>query len=87
MSFELANAAVAVEVVISPLGASAMLTRPEHRPPGVDAEQMLNFLRYLASVMTLDYLSAKAAQGRRVDFLAVLGKVPDEQPMVGDERP
>ena len=41
----------------------------------------------MASVMTLDYLRAEAAQGRRDDFLAVLGKVPDVQPMVGDERP
>jgi putative PIN family toxin of toxin-antitoxin system len=31
----------------------AVLTRPEHRPPGVDAEQMLNFLRYLSSVSHL----------------------------------
>lgn len=85
VSFVLAKAAAAV--AISPLGASAVLTRPEHRPPGVDAEQMLNFLRCLASVMTLDYLRAEAAQGRRNDFLAVLGKVPDVQPMVGDERP
>ena len=41
----------------------------------------------MASVMTLDYLRAEAAQGRRDDFLAVLGKVPDVQPMVGNERP
>ena len=41
----------------------------------------------MASVMTLDYLRAEAAQGRRDDFLAVLRKVPDVQPMVGDERP
>lgn len=30
-----------------------MLTRPEHVPPGVDASQMLGFLRYLASVSHL----------------------------------
>lgn len=31
----------------------AVLTRPEHVPPGVDASQMLGFLRYLASVSHL----------------------------------
>jgi predicted transcriptional regulator len=41
----------------------------------------------MASVMTLDYLRAEAAQGRRDDFLAVLGSAPDVQPLAGDERP
>ena len=40
----------------------------------------------MASVMTLDYLRAEAAQGRRDDFLAVLGSAPDVQPLAGDER-
>jgi putative PIN family toxin of toxin-antitoxin system len=31
----------------------AVLTRPEHLPPGKDAEQMLGFLRYLASIAHL----------------------------------
>lgn len=31
----------------------AVLTRPEHRPSGVDDAQMLGFLRYLASVSHL----------------------------------
>jgi putative PIN family toxin of toxin-antitoxin system len=31
----------------------AVLTRPEHLPPGVTAEQALGFLRYLASVAHL----------------------------------
>jgi putative PIN family toxin of toxin-antitoxin system len=31
----------------------AVLTRPEHRPPGVDDAQMLGFLRYLASLAHL----------------------------------
>jgi putative PIN family toxin of toxin-antitoxin system len=31
----------------------AVLTRPEHLPPGVSAEQALGFLRYLASVAHL----------------------------------
>lgn len=31
----------------------AVLTRDEHRPPGVDVEQMLGFLRYLASLSHL----------------------------------
>jgi predicted transcriptional regulator len=39
----------------------------------------------MASVMTLDYLRAEAAQGQRADFLAVLNAVPDVPPMAGDE--
>lgn len=31
----------------------AVLTRPEHRPPGVSDEEMLGFLRYLASLSRL----------------------------------
>jgi putative PIN family toxin of toxin-antitoxin system len=31
----------------------AVLTRPEHLPPGMDAERMLGFLRYLASIAHL----------------------------------
>ena len=31
----------------------AVLTRPEHLPPGVDAGRMLGFLRYLASIAHL----------------------------------
>ena len=31
----------------------AVLSRPEHRPPGVDEARMLGFLRYLASVSHL----------------------------------
>ncbi len=31
----------------------AMLTRPEHLPPGMDAQRMLGFLRYLASIAHL----------------------------------
>jgi putative PIN family toxin of toxin-antitoxin system len=31
----------------------AVLTRPEHFPPGIDAEKMLGFLRYLASISHL----------------------------------
>jgi predicted transcriptional regulator len=41
----------------------------------------------MASVMTLDYLRAEAAQGRREDFLAVLGSAPDVPPQAGDEPP
>ncbi|ANB02850.1 YlcI/YnfO family protein [Ectothiorhodospira sp. BSL-9] len=40
----------------------------------------------MASVMTLDYLRAEAAQGRREDFLAVLDRAPDAPPLPGDER-
>ena len=40
----------------------------------------------MASVMTLDYLRAEAAQGRREDFLDVLNRVPDAPPLPGDER-
>jgi predicted transcriptional regulator len=39
----------------------------------------------MASVMTLDYLRAEAAQGRREDFLAVLDSAPDTPPLPGDE--
>jgi predicted nucleic acid-binding protein len=31
----------------------AVLTRPEHLPPGMNAERMLGFLRYLASIAPL----------------------------------
>lgn len=31
----------------------AVLTRPEHLPPGLDAEAVLGFVRYLASIATL----------------------------------
>lgn len=41
----------------------------------------------MASVMTLDYLRAEAAQGRRADFLAVLDQAPDVPPAAGDELP
>ena len=41
----------------------------------------------MASVMTLDYLRAEAAQGRRADFLAVLDQAPDRPPAAGDELP
>ena len=40
----------------------------------------------MAGVMTLDYLRAEAAQGRREDFLAVLDRAPDVPPPPGDER-
>lgn len=40
----------------------------------------------MASVLTLDYLRAEAALGRREDFLAVLDSVPDAPPLPGDER-
>lgn len=40
----------------------------------------------MASVMTLDWLRAEAAQGRRADFLALLDAAPDVSPISGDER-
>lgn len=40
----------------------------------------------MASVMTLDYLCAEAAQGRREDFLTVLDQAPDVSPPPGDEQ-
>ena len=40
----------------------------------------------MASVMTLDYLRAEAAQGQRKDLLAVLDRAPDVPPLPGDER-
>jgi len=39
----------------------------------------------MASVMTLDYLRAEAARGRRADFLAILDQAPDVPPQSGDE--
>jgi predicted transcriptional regulator len=39
----------------------------------------------MASVMTLDYLRAEAALGRRSDFLTVLDSAPDAPPQAGDE--
>ena len=39
----------------------------------------------MASVLTLDYLLAEAAQGRRADFEHYLSAVPDAQPMQGYE--
>ena len=38
----------------------------------------------MASVLTLDYPRAEAAQGRRDDFLAVLDSVPDAPPLAGE---
>lgn len=38
----------------------------------------------MASVMTLDYLRAEAAKGRREDFLAVLDRAPDAEALPGD---
>lgn len=40
----------------------------------------------MASVMTLDYLRAEAAQGRRKDFLDVLNRAPHAPLLPGDER-
>lgn len=40
----------------------------------------------MASVMTLDYLKAQAAQGKRSDFEHYLGQVPDAPAQAGDER-
>ena len=41
----------------------------------------------MASVMTLDWLRAEAAQGKRADFLAVLAAAPDVPPAPGDAPP
>ena len=38
----------------------------------------------MASVLTLDYLKAEAARGRRGDFDRYMGLVPDAPPAVGD---
>ena len=39
----------------------------------------------MASVMTLDYLKAEAAKGKRSDFDYFLGLVPSAPVMTGDE--
>ena len=38
----------------------------------------------MASVMTLDYLKAEAAKGKRSDFKKFLKMVPDSPPRTGD---
>jgi len=40
----------------------------------------------MASVLTLDFLKAEAAKGKRSDFKHYLSKVPDVAAQVGDER-
>lgn len=40
----------------------------------------------MASVMTLDYLKAEAAKGKRKDFERYLRMVPDAPAAPGDER-
>lgn len=40
----------------------------------------------MASVMTLDYLKAEAAKGKRSDFERFLKKAPDLPARPGDER-
>lgn len=40
----------------------------------------------MASVLTLDYLKAEAAKGKRSDFDHYLSMVPDVPAQVGDER-
>jgi hypothetical protein len=40
----------------------------------------------MASVMTLDYLKAEAAKGKRKDFEKYLSMVPDVPALEGDER-
>ncbi len=39
----------------------------------------------MASVLTLDYLRAEAAKGKRSDFDRYLAAVPDAPPIPGDE--
>lgn len=41
----------------------------------------------MAAVLTLDYLRAEAAKGRREDFLHLLDLAPDVPPLAGDELP
>ena len=40
----------------------------------------------MASVLTLDFLKAEAAKGKRIDFEHYLSMVPDVPAQVGDER-
>lgn len=40
----------------------------------------------MASVLTLDFLKAEAAKGKRSDFKHYLSKVPDVPAQLGDER-
>jgi predicted transcriptional regulator len=41
----------------------------------------------MASLLTLDYLTERAARGNRAAFDAVLARVPARRPMAGDELP
>ena len=41
----------------------------------------------MASVMTLGYLKAEAAKGKRSDFERYMATVPDAPPLPGDEVP
>ncbi|MGB0334012.1 MAG: toxin-antitoxin system HicB family antitoxin [Opitutales bacterium] len=41
----------------------------------------------LASVLTASYLEERAARGSREKFKKVLDKVPDREPLEGDELP
>lgn len=38
----------------------------------------------MSAILTLDYLRAEAAEGRREDFEAFLAAVPDEEPLETD---
>lgn len=40
----------------------------------------------MASALTLDYLKAEAAKGKRADFDRYMGLVPDAPAQAGDER-
>ncbi|MDO4681414.1 MAG: toxin-antitoxin system HicB family antitoxin [Lautropia sp.] len=39
----------------------------------------------MAAFLTLDHLRQEASLARREDFLAVMNRVPDAEPMPGDE--
>ena len=39
----------------------------------------------MAAFLTLDHLRQEAALAKREDFLAVMNRVPDAEPMPGDE--
>ena len=55
--------------------------------PGAEAEWVVNAVREkLAACQQLEYLGQRAARGRREAYRRVLSKVPDVEPLPGDER-
>lgn len=59
------------------------------RAEGVSLNQLLcsAAAEKLAALMTEEYLAERASRGSKAKFKAVLAKVPNASPVVGDEVP